>query len=84
MHHTWSFRFFKVYSSVQTIICDYKDATAINGLLIRIQVNPSVGTSVVKDEILSEKKDCYTRAHCSLVPRIRNGSVSRECFVRSA
>ncbi|KAL6263356.1 hypothetical protein P5V15_006151 [Pogonomyrmex californicus] len=45
--------------------------------IIILQANSSVQTNVVKGEILSEKKDSYTRAYCSHVPRITNGAVSR-------
>lgn len=69
--------FSKVYSSIQTLTSVYKDTIALNGLLIRtLQANPSVQTSVVKNEVLSEKEDC-TRAHCSHVPWITNGAFSR-------
>lgn len=67
--------FFKVYSSVQTIISDYKDATALNGLLIRIlQVNPSVRTSVVKIKFCLRRK-ISARVH--IVPMSRGSEMGR-------
>lgn len=73
--------FSKVYLSVQTISSVCTDGTVLNGLFKRIlQANSSARTGVVKGEILSEKKDCYTRA---LFPCHKRIGFS-ECFVRNA